>query len=106
MSASATIVTYTVSNDNAEEFRRRVKEFLVPAARQAVGYQGFLLFDQAEDRRLAVVLYDSLEHAKAAQSIIGPVARDHVYALMSSPSVGVLSSVIIGDGVFASLEET
>ncbi len=65
MNATATIVTYTVGEDNAQQLLERVETMLVPAARQAQGYLGFLMFDQGEGRRLGVVLFDSPEHVKA-----------------------------------------
>ncbi|MCC6792523.1 MAG: hypothetical protein IT336_12610 [Thermomicrobiales bacterium] len=101
MSMGATVVTYAVEAANVEELHARVREYIVPAARRAAGYKGFILFDQGEGKRMAVVLYESAEAALAAQSIIGPEGRDHVYELLSSPSLGTLSTVVIADGLFA-----
>lgn len=100
MSMGATVVTYTVDATNAEELHRRIRELLVPATRRAAGYRGFLLLDQGEGKHLAVVLFDSVELALKVQSVIGPVAGEFIYGLMSSPSVGSLCTVVMGDGVF------
>jgi hypothetical protein len=72
---------------------------LIPAARDAQGYRGFLLLDQGEGKRLAIVLCDSIDSAKSLQGVLGPIARDHIYPLMTSPSIGVLSTVVLSDGV-------
>lgn len=101
MGMGATVVTYSVDAANADELHARVREHIVPAARRAAGYKGFVLFDQGDGKRLAVVLYDSAESALAAQRIIGPEGRDHIYELLSSPSIGALSTVVIADGLFA-----
>lgn len=101
MSMAASIVTYTVDSANADELRKRVAEHLVPVARSAQGYKGFLLLDQGDGKRLAILLFDSPQEARAAQQILGPVGAQHTYALMSSPASGALGIAIIGDGVFA-----
>ena len=101
MSLGATVVTYSVPAANADELRRRVAEHVVPAARAAQGYRGFLLLDLGEDKRLAVLLFDSPQEAQAAQRLIGPVGAAQTYALMSSPAVGALGTALVGDGVFA-----
>ncbi len=103
MTMGATVVTYTVEPENAEELHARIRDHLVPAARQAAGYRGFLLLDQGEAQRLAIVLFESVELAMKAQSVIDPVSAEHIYALMSSPSVGSLSTVVFGDGVFGEM---
>ncbi len=94
LSAGASVVTYTVDAENAEELRRRVEEYLVPAARGLKGYQGFLLLDQGEGKRLALLLFDSVEDVGAAQQALTPVGRDRTYALMS----GSVWTAGIGDG--------
>ncbi len=60
MSMAASVVTYTVAPEHAEELRARVQEYLVPTARQTQGYRGFLLLDQGDGKRLAVLLYSGL----------------------------------------------
>jgi hypothetical protein len=100
MSMGATVVTYTVDAANAERFRHALEEHLVPAARSAPGYQGFLVLDQSAGKRLGLVLFASVEEAKAAQSIIGPVAGRYLYPLMASPAVGALGTAIVADGLF------
>ena len=99
MSMGASIVTYSVHAANADELRRRVVEYLVPAARAAQGYRGFLLLDLGDDKRLAVLLFDSVQEAQAAQRAIGPVGAERTYALMSSPAVGALGTAIVVDGM-------
>lgn len=101
MGMGATIVTYTVAPGQAEELYKRAREHVVPAARSAKGYRGFLLLDQGDGKRLALVLFDSVQEVQAAQAIIGPDGREHVHELMSSPSVGALGTTIISDGIFA-----
>ncbi len=101
MSMGATVVTYSVDDANAEKLRLALQDHLVPAARSAKGYRGFLVLDHGEGKRTGVVLFDSVDEAKAAQSVIGPVAGRYIYSLLSSPSAGSLGTAIVGDGVFA-----
>ncbi len=101
MSRAASIVEYTVNPEQAEELHARVRQHVVPAARQVKGYEGFLLLDRGDGKRLAVLLYDSVEGVQAAQEALTPVGREHTYALMSGPALGSLGTVVIGDGVFA-----
>ncbi len=101
MSMAASVVTYTVAPEHAEELRVRVQEHLVPTARQTQGYRGFLLLDQGDGKRLAILLYDSVEDARAAQGALTPVGRDHTYALMTGPALGSLGTAILSDGIFA-----
>ena len=84
---------------NAEELWRRVEEYLVPAARELKGYRGFLLLGQGERKRLALLLFDSVEDVGAAQRALTPVGRDQTYALMSGLAVGSVGSVLVADGV-------
>ena len=101
MDMGASIVTYTVAPEHAEELTKRVREHLVPAARQLPGYQGFLVVDQGEGKRLALLLFDSMEAARAAPGALTPVGREHTYALMTTPAQGALGRVVVSDGVFA-----
>lgn len=101
MSMGASIVTYTVGPQQAEELHRRVREHLLPAAQQVAGYRGFLLVDQGDDRRLALLLFDSVAGAQAAQQALSPIGREQTYALMTGPAVGALGTVVISDGIFA-----
>lgn len=101
MGMAASIVTYPVDPQQAEELHRRVQEYVLPAARQVDGYRGFLLVDQGDNRRLAVLLFDSLAGAQAAQQALGTVGREQTYALMTGPAIGALGTVVIADGVFA-----
>jgi hypothetical protein len=100
MSLVASVVTYTVESSNAEELRRRVQEHLVPAAQALPGYHGFLLLDQGDDRRMALLFFETPEQVRAAQSALTPVGAEHTYSLMSGPAIGSLASVLIADGVF------
>jgi hypothetical protein len=101
MTMAASVVTYTVQAEHADELRERVQTYLVPAAQQLTGYRGFLLLDQGDNKRLALLLFDSAADARAAQQALSPVGSQHTYALMASPAVGSLGSVLIADGVFA-----
>jgi hypothetical protein len=101
MSSGASVVTYTVDAANADELRR-VEEHLIPVARQTHGYRGFLLLDHGEGKRLALLLFDSVEDIGPAQHALTPVGRDHTYTLMSGPAIGSAGTVIVSDGVFAS----
>lgn len=101
MSMAASIVTYTIDAANAEEIRTRVRDHLIPAARGTKGYRGFLLLDQGEGERMAILLYDSAEDVRAAQATLTPVGRDHTYPLMTGPAIGSLGMVVLSDGVFA-----
>jgi len=101
MSMGVSIVTYPIDPAQGDELNNRVREHLVPAARQVSGYQGFLLVDQGDDKRIALLLFDSLASAQLGQQVLGPVGREHTYALMTGPAVGALGTVILADGVFA-----
>jgi hypothetical protein len=105
MSAGASVVTYTVDAENADELRQRVEQHLVPAARQTKGYRGFLLLDQGDGKRLALLLFDSVEDVGVAQQVLTPVGRDHTYGLMTGPAVGSVGTVLVGDGVFGELDK-
>jgi hypothetical protein len=100
MSFVASVVTYTVEASNAEELRQRVQEHLVPAAQGLPGYQGFLLLDQGDDRRIALLFFETPEQVGNAQTVLTPVGEEHTYALMSGPAIGSLARVLIADGVF------
>ena len=106
MSMAANIVEYTVNLEHAETLHSRVREHLVPAARETQGYRGFLLLDRGEGKRLAVVLYDSAADARAAQETLVPIGVEHTAALMQGPIQRALGAVVINDGVFAGLART
>ncbi|MEJ7901453.1 MAG: hypothetical protein WKF63_06365 [Thermomicrobiales bacterium] len=99
MFKAASVVTYSVDPEHADELARRVQDHLVPAAREVAGYQGFLLLDQGDGKRMAILLFDSLESVSAAQEALTPVGRDYTYSLMSGPAIGSLATVLIADGV-------
>jgi hypothetical protein len=101
MTLGASVVTYTVDPEHSEELYAAVREHLVPAARQTAGYRGMLLLDQGDGKRLALLLFDSVEHVGPAQQALTPVGRDHTYALMSGPAIGSIGAVVVSDGVFA-----
>ncbi len=101
MSMATNIVEYTVSPEHADTLRDRVREHILPLARQARGYRGFLLLDRGAGARLAILLFDSAEDARAAQEAIGPVGMEHTGALMQGPIQRSLGTVVINDGVFA-----
>ena len=101
MAMTASVVTYTVQAEHADELNRRVQEHLVPAARQIAGYRGFLLLDQGDHKRLALLLFDDIQGARTAQQVLSPVGEQHTYALMASPALGSLGTAVVADGVFA-----
>lgn len=99
--AAASIVTYTVDPEQSDELRDRVQAHLVPAAREIAGYRGLLLLDQGENRRMAILLFDSVEGVQTAQRVLSPIGAQYTYSLMTSPAVGSLGRVVVSDGVFA-----
>jgi hypothetical protein len=101
MSQGASVVTYAVDAANAAELTARVRDHLVPAARQTHGYRGFLLLDQGDGKRLALLLFDSVEDVGPAQQALTPVGAAQTYALMSGPAIGSVGTVLVADGVFA-----
>jgi hypothetical protein len=100
MSLVASVVTYTVEPSNAEELRTRVQEHLVPVAKALPGYRGFLLLDQGDDRRLALLFFETPEQVQQAQAALTPIGEEQTYALMSGPAIGSLARVLIDDGIF------
>lgn|SRR5690348_2373145 len=100
MTMGVSIVAYPVDPQQADELHRRVRDHLVPAAQKVPGYRGFLLVDQGENKRLAVLLFDSVEAAQSAQQALTPVGREQTYGLMTGPAVGALGTVLIADGIF------
>ncbi len=100
MSLVASVVTYTVEAASAEELRNRVAVHLVPAAQALPGYRGFLLLDQGDDRRLALLFFENPAQVQQAQAALTPIGEEHTYALMSGPAIGSLGRVLIADGVF------
>lgn len=100
MTMAANIVEYTVNPEQADTLHERVRTHLVPAARQAQGYRGFLLLDRGAGKRLAVLLFDSAADAQAAQETLAPVGMEHTAALMQGPIQRSVGTVVINDGVF------
>lgn len=100
MTAAASVVTYTVKAEHADELTRQVEDRLVPAARGVAGYQGFLLLDQGNGARMAILLFDSMDAVAAAQEVLTPVGSEFTYDLMSSPAIGSRASILVADGVF------
>jgi hypothetical protein len=98
---AAGIVEYTVSPEHAETLRDRVRAHLVPAARAAQGYRGFLLLDRGAGKRIGIVLFDSAADAKTAQATLAPLGMEHTGALMQGPIERSVGTVVINDGVFA-----
>lgn len=98
---AASIVEYTVNSEHAEELHARVREHLLPVARQAKGYRGMILLDRGDGKRMAVLLFDSLEEVGAAKEALTPIGREHTYALMQGPALGSVGTVVVADGVFA-----
>ena len=105
MSMGASIVTYTVDPEQSDELHGRIRDYLLPAARQTEGYRGFLLIDQGDGKRLALLLFDSVANVGAAQQALTPVGRDHTYALMSGPAVGSVGAVVISDGIIGDQDQ-
>ena len=100
MPRAASVVEYTVRSGSEGELGAAVQEHLVPAARQVKGYEGFLLLDRGEGRRMAILLFDSAEGVRAAQQALSPVGEQHTYSLMEGPALGSLGIVVLSDGVF------
>lgn len=100
MGRGASVVTYTVDDENADELHRRIAEHLVPAARELHGYRGLMLLDQGNGKRLALLIFDSVDDVGPAQAALTPVGRDHTYALMSGPAEGSMARVVLSDGFF------
>ena len=103
MTMAANIVEYTVRPEHGDALRDRVRENLVPVARQAQGYRGFLLLDRGEGKRVAIVLFDSAADAQAAQATLAPVGVEHTGDLMQGPIQRSIGTVVIEDGVFAGM---
>ncbi len=57
-------------------------------------------FIKGDNKRLAVLLFDSVEAAQAAQQALTPVGREQTYGLMTGPAEGALGTVIVADGIF------
>ena len=104
MAQAASVVTYTVEAANAGELHENVWLHLIPAAREVNGYEGFLLLDQGDGKRMAILLFDSVDGVRAAQQVLTPVGEQHTYALMSGPAIGSLGTVVMSDGLFAGNE--
>src|SRR3712207_6698893 len=101
MTMAASVVTYTVQAEHADDLTERVRTHLVPAAREIPGYRGFLLLDQGDHKRLALLLFESIDDARNAQRVLSPLGEEHTYSLMASPAIGSLATVLISDGVAA-----
>jgi hypothetical protein len=101
MAMGASVVTYTVDPEQAENLHAAVRDHLVPAARQTAGYRGMLLLDEGEGKRLALLLFDSVENVAPAQQALTPVGSEYTYKLMSGPAIGSIGTVVVSDGVFA-----
>jgi hypothetical protein len=102
MDLAASIVTYPVDPAQADLLRDRVRDHLVPAAQALPGYKGFALFDQGDNRRMAILLFETIEQVRNAQQVLTPVGEEHTYALMTGPAIGSAARALVTDGVFAS----
>jgi hypothetical protein len=96
---AASIVEYTVKPENAEELTAAVRDHLIPAAQKVPGYLGFLLFDRGENKRMAVLLFDSPAGVRTAQEVLSPIGEEHTYHLMSSGAIGSLGLLLAEDGI-------
>ena len=101
MNMAANIVEYTVNPESAETLLERVRTHLVPAARQAKGYRGFLLLDRGAGSRLAIVLFDSAATAQSAQDTLAPIGIEQTGSLMQGPIQRSVGTVVINDGELA-----
>ena len=101
MEIAASVVTYSVAEQNADALRDAVERHIIPAAREVEGYLGFLLLDQGDDKRMAFLLFDSVKGVQAAQSTLSPLGAEHTYALMSGPAIGSIGRALLADGIFA-----
>lgn len=101
MTMAANIIEYTVNPEHAKTLHERVRTHLVPVARQARGYRGFLLLDRGAGKRLAVVLFASAADAQGAQETLAPVGMEQTAALMQGAIQRSVGTVVINDGVFA-----
>ena len=101
MNMAANIVEYSVNPESAETLHERVQAHLVPAARQAKGYLGFLLLDRGAGSRLAILLFDSAANAQSAQETLAPIGIEQTSSLMSGPIQRFNATVVINDGAFA-----
>jgi len=100
--AVATIVTYTIDPANGDKLRDAIREHLVPAARGCEGYRGFMVLDLGEGKRAGCVVFDSVEHGRAAQAKITAASKDAgVYAMMTEPQKGMFGAAVVADGIFA-----
>ena len=101
MSLAASIVTYPVDPAQADLLRDRVRDHLVPAAQVLPGYKGFALFDQGDNKRIAILLFETIEQVRTAQHALTPVGEEYTYALMTGPAIGSAARAIVADGLFA-----
>ncbi|HLZ69328.1 MAG TPA: hypothetical protein VKV26_05390 [Dehalococcoidia bacterium] len=101
MTMAAGIVEYSISPEHAETLRDRVQTYLLPAARAAQGYRGFLVVDCGAGKRIGIVLFDSAANAQTAQGTLGPLGMKHTGALMQGAIERSVGTVVINDGLFA-----
>ena len=99
MVGAASVVTYPVDPAHADEVTNQVRDRLVPAAREIEGYQGFLLFDLGENKRMAVILCESAEAVARVQQRLTPLGEQYTHHLMTGPTIGNLARVLLADGV-------
>lgn len=100
MTIAASVVTYTVQEKHAEELTERVRQHLIPVARELPGYRGFLLLDQGDNKRLAILIFESIEQARGAQRELSPVGEEQTYPLMDGAVIGSIATGLLGDGIF------
>lgn len=101
MTMAAGIAEYTIGPEHTQTLLDRVQTYLVPTARAAHGYRGFLVLDRGEGKRIGIVLFDSAADAQNAQATLGPLGVKHTGALMQGPIERSLGTVVLNDGVFA-----
>lgn len=102
ISKVATVLTYSIDAANADRLCNALRGSLVPAARKSDGYQGFLVIDAGNGKRVACVVFDSPERGRAAQAAISAASREAgVYEMMIEPAQASFGAAIIADGIFA-----
>jgi heme-degrading monooxygenase HmoA len=79
----ASAVVWTFKPGSEDEVRKINTDTLIPAVKSQAGFRAYYAIHTAADTFLTVSLYDTAEHAEAANGVLAPLVRQHQGHLMT-----------------------
>jgi len=72
MSHAVVLQVKLLQNETPEEAERMLKEMVVPTAKAQTGFQSGIWMRSSDNSGMGVVVFDTVEHADAAVSVLKP----------------------------------